>query len=91
MIEVQIPEVSVTKEIEIRINKEACYLNNNVQEHVFRFLNQAEIEFFLKDQIYALIQREKRIPVLMAELQVMNLDNNLISVLLEMITANSSL
>ena len=91
MIEVQIPEVSVTKEIEIHINREACYLNNNVQERVFRFLNQAEIEFFLKDQIYALIQREKRIPVLMAELQVMNLDNNLISVLLEMITANSSL
>ena len=55
------------------------------------FLNQAEIEFFLKDQIYALLQKEKRIHVLMAELQVMNLDEKLTTVLMEMITANSSL
>ena len=89
MIEVQIPETSVTEEIRIFIKKEALCLNNHVQEHIFRFLNQAEIEFFLKDQIYGLILREKRIPVLMTELQVMNLDDKLMAVLMEMITANN--
>ena len=47
---VQIPETSVTKEICIRIDKEQKYLKNNVMKHVFDFLNQAEIKFFLKDQ-----------------------------------------
>ena len=55
------------------------------------FLNQAEIEFFLKDQIYALLQREKRIHVLMTELKVMNLNEKLLAVLMEMITAKDSL
>ena len=88
---VQIPETSVTKEICLRIDKEQKYLKNNVMKHVFHFLNQAEIEFFLKDQIYALLQREKRIHVLMTELQVMNLNEKLLAVLMEMITAKDSL
>lgn len=91
VVEVQIPETSVTKEICIRINKEVKYIKNNVVDYVFKFLNQAEIEFFLKDQIYALLQREKRIHVLMTELQVMNLDEKLMAVLMEMITAKDSL
>ena len=90
IVEVQILETRVTEEIRIRIKKEAICFNNNVQECIFKFLNQAEIEIFLKDQIYGLILREKRIPVLMTELQVMNLDENLIEVLMEIITANNS-
>lgn len=62
-----------------------------IMKHVFDFLNQAEIEFFLKDQIYALLQREKRIYVFMTELQVMNLNEKLLAVLMEMITAKDSL
>ncbi|MEE1031756.1 MAG: glycoside hydrolase family 31 protein [Ruminococcus sp.] len=86
---VQIPATSVTKEIKIRIDKELRQTKNNVQENSFAFLNQAEIDFWLKDQIYAVIQNENRIPVLIAQLQAMGLEEKLLAVLMEMITAKT--
>ena len=50
-------------------------------------LNQAEISFFLKDQIYSVIQNEKRIPVMIAQLISMGLDEKLLAVLMEIISA----
>ena len=52
-----------------------------------KFLNQAEIEFFLKDQIYALVQKENRLPVLISQLHTMNLEEKLLAVLIEILTA----
>ena len=58
----------------------------------FQEVKEKQLEvIFLKDQIYALLQREKRIHVLMTELQVMNLNEKLLAVLMEMITAKDSL
>lgn len=87
IISVQIPETDVTKEIKITVNRELCRTKNDIQENCFNFLNQAEIDFFLKDQIYAVIQKESRIPILIAGLQAMELDEKLLAVLIEMITA----
>ena len=83
----QVPEVEVTKEIKIRIDKNLIKLENNVKETCFKFLNQAEIEFFLKDQIYALVQKENRLPVLISQLHTMNLKEKLLAVLIEILTA----
>ena len=83
----QVPEVEVTKEIKIRIDKNLIKLENNVKETCFKFLNQAEIEFFLKDQIYALVQKENRLPVLISQLHTMNLEEKLLAVLIEILTA----
>ena len=84
---VQVSEVEVTKEIKIRIGKNLIKLENNVKETCFKFLNQAEIEFFLKDQIYGLIQKEKRLPILISRLHTMNLEEKLLGGLMEILTA----
>lgn len=88
-VKVWLPEGSVIKEIKIRIDKKLIKLENNVKEACFKFLNQAEIEFFLKDQIYALIQKENRLSVLIFQLHAMNLEEKLLEALVEMITAKT--
>lgn len=88
---VMIPETSVTKEIKIRIDSKLRRLKNDVKEACFKFLNQAEITFFLKDQIYEIVQKESRLPVLISQLHTMGLEEKLLSVLLELITAKADL
>ena len=56
-------------------------------ERCFDFLNQAEIKFFLKDEIYNLLLKEKRIPVLLAQLQKMEIGEKLLGVITEIVTA----
>ena len=84
---IQIPLTGITEAIKISVDKEWYQLKNPVIENIFRFLNQAEIEFFLKDQIYDLIQKENRLPILLSRLHTMKLDEKLLAVLLEMLTA----
>ena len=84
---VQIPTTDVTKEIKISVGKEGRRLENDVKEVCFKFLNQAEIEFFLKDQIYDLMQKETRLPVLISRLHTMKLEEKLLGVLMEILTA----
>ena len=63
---------------------------NNVLKLCFDFLNQAEIDFFLKDDIYGLLETEKRVPILLSRLQAMNLKEHLLPILTEFITAKAS-
>ena len=86
----QIPEISVCQEIRICIDKTYFQMENQVVETCFDFLNQAEISFVQKDKIYHLIQKEKRIPILIAELSTMGLEENLYGALMEIITAKAS-
>lgn len=51
------------------------------------FLNQAEIEFALKDRLNGLLREKKPVPVVAAELNSMKLDSDLYGALLEIITA----
>lgn len=60
---------------------------NAVAERCFRFLDQAEIDFDRKDRIYRCLTQEKRIPVLLGELNAMGLDRELYGALLELLTA----
>lgn len=59
---------------------------NAVIERIFAFLNQAEISFEQKDEIYRLVQKEGRIPVLLAQLSAMDLDKAFYEVLMEILT-----
>ena len=79
----------VTKEIKISISKEYCRLENDVKEICFKFLNQAEIDFFLKDQIYGLLQKETRLPILISTLHTKGLEEKLLGVLMEILTAKN--
>lgn len=86
---VEIPITEVTKEIKISVSKEFCRLENEVKEICFKFLNQAEIDFFLKDQIYGLLQKETRLPILISTLHTKGLEEKLLGVLMEILTAKN--
>lgn len=85
-ITVALPETDVCGKIEITLKDCTCIEENGVKRRCFDFLNQAEIDFELKDRIYALVCREKRVPVLESELMAMDLDRDLAGALTEIIT-----
>ena len=78
--------VDVRQRIEIVLPAELQVKGNGVKERVFEFLNQAEIEFELKDAVYALVMREKRIPVVLGQLEAMGIDRELYQALTELLT-----
>ena len=80
-------ELHVQNRLNVQIDRELQCKKNDMIERCFEFLNQAEISYFLKDQIYSMIQNEKRIPVLIGQLISMGLDEKLLAVLMEMISA----
>ena len=78
--------VDVRQRIEIVLPAELQVKGNGVKERVFEFLNQAEIELELKDAVYALVMREKRIPVVLGQLEAMGIDRELYQALTELLT-----
>ena len=84
---VMIPTVDVTEEIQISLPAGCKTKENAVTERCFDFLNQAEISFVLKDQLYTLIKSGKSVPVLLTEMISMNLDKDLYGAISEMLTA----
>ena len=60
---------------------------NHISERCFEFLNQAEIEFDLKDRLYRTIQEGSDRLILLSQLQTMDLDPDLLGALTEIITA----
>lgn len=86
-VRISLKETAVTKKIQVFLPNSLQTQENPLMQLVFDFLNQAEIEFDKKDEIYRLVQTETRIPVLLAQLNAKNLDKNLYGVLLEILTA----
>ena len=84
---VEIPETDTAGRIEISMDLVYRDTDNNVLERCFDFLNQAEIEFILKDRLYSLIQSDRPVSVILSELQAMDLDKDLCGVLMEILTA----
>ena len=60
---------------------------NDIVKECFDFLNQAEIEFVLKDILYQMIREGEDKTILLSQLQAMELDPELLGVLTEIITA----
>ena len=86
-VEITISECDVTKEVKIFISEEALTNGNQIVERSFNFLNQAEIEFSLKERIYSLVTSGKSIPVKLAELKAMEIDKDLEGAMTEIISA----
>ena len=84
---VSVPSVSVKQSVKIIIDAQYMACENRTEERCFEFLNQAEIEFGLKDALYEVAQREKEVSVLTAELNSMDLCKDLYGALLEIFTA----
>lgn len=84
---VTVEDVPVETGLEISLGLEHRKMDNDTTERCFRFLDQAEISFDLKDEIYRRIAKESRIPVLLGQLNAMELDHDLYGALLEILTA----
>ena len=84
------PEIGTVQNVVITLDKELLAERNCVIENCFNFLNQAEIEFDIKERVYALIKKEERIPVLLAQLQKMKIEEELLGALTELITAKTN-
>ena len=80
-------EVEADTAAEVQIILAGEVADNQTKERVFDFLNQAEIGFVLKDRLYQLITAGKKLPVLLSELQSMELDKDLYGALIEILTA----
>ena len=84
---VSLKDICVTQTVKVSVDSRFVAYANQVEERCFAFLNQAEIEFGLKDELYRLIQKEKDTSVLASELNSMDLCPDLYGALLELITA----
>lgn len=80
-----IKEVCVNKLLEIEFLEGELWSENNTIERVFDFLNQAEIEFDLKDEIYQLVCSIKDKSILLSNLLALQLDYELLGILTELI------
>ena len=83
----ELPKISVQQELKVTIASKYQAAKNSVEERCFDFLNQAEIDFCLKDELYKMILNEKDVSVLVSELHAMDLDPDLYGVLMEYLTA----
>ena len=84
---VEIPPISVGTEICVCFPDSCRLRRNNVSELSFRFLNRAEMEFNRKAGLYETICKEPDGFRLLAELQSMELEPDLLGALTELITA----
>ncbi len=82
----KIKEVSVSDNLSVHLS-DVKLAENNIIDQVFTFLNQAEIPFAVKEDIYQLCMNCQNPIVLLSELQSMELDRDLQGALVEIITA----
>ena len=85
--EEKLQKICVEVEAEVQIILAGEVADNRIEKRIFDFLNQAEIGFVLKDRLYQLITAGKKLPVLLSELQSMELDKDLYGALMEILTA----
>ena len=84
---VKLPEISVQQTVTIGVDGKQVSVQNEVETRYFDFLNQAEIAFTLKDELYRMIQQEKDTNILVSELCTMDMDEDLRKVLMEFLCA----
>lgn len=84
---VDIQKTEINKKIEIFIDTALIKAENDVIERCFAFLNQAEIEFTLKDKLFTLIRSKKSVTTILSELLTMDIDKELMGILAEILSA----
>lgn len=86
---VAVPEIAVDQALTVKISKELQQKKNAVEKRVFDFLNQAEIGYVLKDEIYAKLKSGKSEGVLLGEWNTMGMDADIYGILMEILTART--
>ncbi len=90
MIELDIQSVDTSVDIGITLISSGNIAQNNIKKQAFDILNNARIEFDLKDEVYRTFERYKDKTILLGALQAMDLESDLLASLFEIITAQSA-
>lgn len=89
-IRVKIPAVSVDQCVKIIIKSNILQNTNSIVDRCFEFLNQAEIEFSIKDKIFSLIKKYNNIAELLSEIYSLDIEQELYGALVEILTATQN-
>lgn len=84
---IEIKDHQVSNQLEVEFIGDIKLGDNNIANRVFEFLNEAQIEFALKEKIYKVITMHNNPLKIIGDLQAMDLDNELFGVLSEIILA----
>ena len=84
---IQIKDHQVTNKLEVEFIGDIKLAHNNIANRVFEFLNEAQIEFALKERIYKVITIHNNPIKIIGDLQAIDLDSELFGVLSEIILA----
>lgn len=84
---IKLPEAPVDQEIRITFSAPVAMARNDVNRLTYEFLNQAEIEFDKKTDVYQLVSSGKSPLVVIGGLQSMGLPEDLVKCVSEFVTA----
>ena len=82
-----VKEVAATDEIVLEFSEELALAQNDVTGRVFDLMKKAEVEFKTKREVYELVCRGKDAGMMIAELMVMDLNEDLRKAVIGIITA----
>ena len=86
-LKLMLPEVSVSSETVIAFGERLELAENDLEEVLFAFLDQAEIAFETKSRIIALVRGNMDRLAMLSELRAMELDSDLTGCVMEVLTA----
>lgn len=86
-VSVAVLSVPVMADFQILLGNHSEYIGNDIYNDVFSFLDQAEIQFTWKDQIFNLVKNTSDRVLLLSKLAALDLPTDLYNALLELITA----
>lgn len=84
---IKVKDISVKNDLIVEFNDKIKCTPNDIQSHVFKFLNEAQIEFTLKERIFNIIKSNNKTSNIIGELQTLELERDLFGILCEIILA----
>lgn len=88
MICITIGDVEVDKELRVQFNQKPTLSSNKKDFAIFTLLDNARIEYDLKDRIYNMVKSNRDSYLIISELNAMDLNRHLYNVLCEILLAN---
>ncbi len=86
-LKIALPAAPVTAKLEIRFVRKPELAGNDTKRLVYEFLDQAEMDFDQKSEIYRTVCSGKSVPVILSQLQVLGLSEDMLGCLTEILTA----
>lgn len=87
MIVIRSNEINTLEDLVVEFKGGTQLSCNNIIKHIFEFLNEAQIEFEIKDKIYNIINLHETSTKIIGELQALELNEDLFGALCEIILA----